>query len=320
MRRLSIAATRPACRGGDDPRETRSRRRASAALRRADRLELARAGRRIRREAARSFAIPPDFAPRRRSRGPPRQAPTPRAQIRRRRRDRSPRPASRRRRRARPVPPTGCDAVRHAESRTTTGRTTSPSAPYHDASAPGARPGPRPHLGGRSDRHVDDDMGRAGGGLLRQDGRRELTVAVEVEQPLDADQNVVCGAEPHRAAPDEQPPSSRSNDAAHRGGGSRVRRASASPSRRPCVGGRVVMAREEVFGMTSPAAAAIATTIGEVRLPEARRSNACRRSARSPTRGARRPASMDRVSAAASSIDSRAPAQAVRKAEISTAV
>ena len=59
------------------------------------------------------------------------------------------------------------------------------------------------HLGGRPDRDVDQGMGRAGGDFLRQHGCDELGIAVEVERPLDPDQQVVGRTQAQGAAPDE---------------------------------------------------------------------------------------------------------------------
>jgi len=44
-------------------------------------------------------------------------------------------------------------------------------------------------------------MSRAGGHLLRQDGSNKLAFAIEVEYPLDADENVIRRAKSHRRAP-----------------------------------------------------------------------------------------------------------------------
>ena len=58
-----------------------------------------------------------------------------------------------------------------------------------------------PHLGGRPDGNVDEEVRRAGGELLRQDRRHHLPVRVDAERPLDRDQDVVGGREAGRAAP-----------------------------------------------------------------------------------------------------------------------
>ena len=51
------------------------------------------------------------------------------------------------------------------------------------------------HLGGRSHRHVDHQMGGARGDLLGEDRGDHLAFAVDVQRALDADQNVVGGAQ-----------------------------------------------------------------------------------------------------------------------------
>ena len=58
-------------------------------------------------------------------------------------------------------------------------------------------------------------MGGAGGGFFRQDGGDHLSLAVEIQRPLDADQDVVGGTQLHRAAPDDAA-ADLFDDAAHR--------------------------------------------------------------------------------------------------------
>src|SRR3546814_2402900 len=47
------------------------------------------------------------------------------------------------------------------------------------------------HLGRRTHRHVDQDVGGARGYLLRQHAGHQLTVAVEIQRALHPDQDVV---------------------------------------------------------------------------------------------------------------------------------
>jgi hypothetical protein len=58
-----------------------------------------------------------------------------------------------------------------------------------------------PDLRRRPDRKIDEEVGRAGGDLLREDRRDHLPLRVEAQRPLDRDQNVVGGREPRGAAP-----------------------------------------------------------------------------------------------------------------------
>lgn len=62
----------------------------------------------------------------------------------------------------------------------------------HQALAESGRRGGRSHLGGgRPDRHVDHQMGRAGSDLLGKNGCDHLAFAVQVQRMLDPDQNVI---------------------------------------------------------------------------------------------------------------------------------
>ena len=65
--------------------------------------------------------------------------------------------------------------------------------------------------------------GRAGSGLLRQDRCHQLTLAVEVQRPLDTDQQIVGGTQAHRSAPHDASAFA-VDDAAHPRGVERHRR------------------------------------------------------------------------------------------------
>ena len=60
----------------------------------------------------------------------------------------------------------------------------------------------RSHLRGRADGKIDHQMGGAGGDLLRQHRSDHLPFGIEIERPLDADEDVVGRAQLDRAAPD----------------------------------------------------------------------------------------------------------------------
>ena len=163
--------------------------------------------------------------------------------------------------RAGPMPrPIGCDAIANDDP----GCTARTSRRHRQERATRPRPASAAaHFRRRADRQIEHQMGRAGGDLLGQHRRDHLSFGVEVERPLDADEDVVGRAQLDRAAPDYASALAldhRRMPAVSRSTGAMVSIASAVPA-------GDVIARDDVFGMVSPSAATIATMIGVVRLP-----------------------------------------------------
>ena len=106
-------------------------------------------------------------------------------------------------------------------------------------------------------------MRRSRSDLLGENRGDELSLAVDVERPLDANENIVGRAQSNRAAPNDAAalrPTTLRIAGRSRSTGAIVSMVSAVPA-------GDVIARDEVFGIVSPCAATIETTIGVVRFP-----------------------------------------------------